>query len=156
MEGHYFKLCVFRRKGTAVYMDTWFITSYSCWSELLIWGSITWMSSNISLFITTSVVLLKERKAQHHLTRPATFNSSSPTVDLPHERQSRSRNPALLNPEFSLRNPESRLTIEIRNPSSTGKESEIQHLESGIFSVESRIQDSLRLPLLERIDEAEI
>ena len=156
MEGHYFKLCVFRRKGTAVYMDTWFITSYSCWSELLIWGSITWMSSNISLFITTSVVLLKERKTQHHLTRPATFNSSSPTVDLPHERQSRSQNPALLNPEFSLRNPESRLTIEIRNPSSTGKESEIQHLESGIFSVESRIQDSLRLPLLERIDEAEI
>ena len=114
------------------------------------------MSSNISLFITTSVVLLKERKAQHHLTRSATFNSSSPTVDLPHERQSRSQNPALLNPEFSLRNPESRLTIEIRNPSSTGKESEIQHLESGIFSVESRIQDSLRLPLLERIDEAEI
>jgi len=73
-------------------MVTWFITSYSCWSELLILGSITWMSSNISLFITTSVVLLKERKTQHHLTRPATFNSSSPTVDLPHERQSRFRN----------------------------------------------------------------
>ena len=94
------------------------------------------MSSNISLFITTSVVLLKERKTQRHLTRPATFNSSSPTVDLPHERQSRSQNPALLNPEFSLRNPESPLTIGVRNPSSTGKESEIRHLESGIRNQE--------------------
>ena len=73
-------------------MVTWFTTSYSCWSELLIWGSITWMSSNISLFITTSVVLLKERKTKHHLTRPTKFNSSSPTVDLPYVRQSGFRN----------------------------------------------------------------
>ena len=67
-----------------------------------------------------------------------------------------SRNPALLNPEFSLRNPESLPTIGIWNPSSTGKESEIQYLESTTYSVESRIHDRLGLPLLERIDEAEI
>ena len=33
------------------------------------------------------------------------------------------------------------LTIGIRNPSSTDKESEIWYLESGIHGVESRIQD---------------
>ena len=37
------------------------------------------------------------------------------------------------------------LTVEIRNPSSAEKESGIQHLESRIHSVESRIQDCLRL-----------
>ena len=38
------------------------------------------------------------------------------------------------------------LTIEIRNPSSTDKESEIQYLESGIHGVESRIQSCLGFP----------
>ena len=36
------------------------------------------------------------------------------------------------------------LTIRIQNPSSTDKETRIQYLESGIDSVESRIQDCLR------------
>ena len=36
------------------------------------------------------------------------------------------------------------LTIRIQNPSSTDKETRIQYLESGIESVESRIQDCLR------------
>ena len=40
------------------------------------------------------------------------------------------------------------LTIEIRNPSSTNKESEIYCLESGIHSVESRIQDCLAFPYI--------
>ena len=35
---------------------------------------------------------------------------------------------------------------EIRNPSSTNKESEIYCLESGIHSMESRIQDCLAFP----------
>ena len=38
------------------------------------------------------------------------------------------------------------LTIGIRNPNSTNKESTIQYLESGICSVESRIQDCLGFP----------
>ena len=38
--------------------------------------------------------------------------------------------------------------IEIRNPSYTGKESEIQYLESRIHSVESRIQDCLAFPYI--------
>ena len=40
------------------------------------------------------------------------------------------------------------LTIEIRNPSSTNKESEIYCLESGIHSMESRIQDCLAFPYI--------
>ena len=42
------------------------------------------------------------------------------------------------------------LTIDIRNPSSTNKESEIYCLESGIHSVESRIQDCLAFPYIMR------
>ena len=38
------------------------------------------------------------------------------------------------------------LTIGIRNPSSTNKKSAVEYLESGIPSLESRIQDCLRLP----------
>ena len=38
------------------------------------------------------------------------------------------------------------LTNGIRNPCSTDKESEIQYLESGIHSMESRIQDCLGFP----------
>ena len=40
------------------------------------------------------------------------------------------------------------ITIEIRNPSPTNKESEIYCLESGIHSVESRIQDCLGFPYI--------
>ena len=40
------------------------------------------------------------------------------------------------------------LTIKIRNPSSTNKESEIYCPESGIHSVESRIQDCLAFPYI--------
>ena len=45
--------------------------------------------------------------------------------------------------KFGLQPKQSRiiLTIGIRNPSSTDKESEICYLESGIHGVESRIQD---------------
>ena len=45
--------------------------------------------------------------------------------------------------KFGLQPKQSRiiLTIGIRNPSSTDKESEIWYLESGIHGVESRIQD---------------
>ena len=45
--------------------------------------------------------------------------------------------------KFGLQPKQSRiiLTIGIRNPSSTDKESEIWYLESGIRGVESRIQD---------------
>ena len=38
------------------------------------------------------------------------------------------------------------LTIGIWNPNSTDKKSAIQYLESGIHSLEFRIQDRLRLP----------
>ena len=38
------------------------------------------------------------------------------------------------------------LTIGIRNPSSANKKSAVEYLESGIPNLESRIQDSLRLP----------
>ena len=38
------------------------------------------------------------------------------------------------------------LTIKMRNPRSTGKESKIQYLESGIHVVEPRIQDGLGFP----------
>jgi len=41
------------------------------------------------------------------------------------------------------------LTIEIRNPSSTDKESGIQYFESEIQGVESRIQDCLGFPYME-------
>ena len=43
------------------------------------------------------------------------------------------------------------LTIGIRNPSYTYKESETQPLESGIHGLESRIQDCLRLPYMGRL-----
>ena len=45
--------------------------------------------------------------------------------------------------KFGLQPKQSRiiLTIGIRNPSSTDKESEIWYLESGIHGVESRIED---------------
>ena len=42
------------------------------------------------------------------------------------------------------------LTIDIRNPTSTNKESEIYCLEFGIHSVESRIQDCLAFPYIMR------
>ena len=38
------------------------------------------------------------------------------------------------------------LNIELRNPRSTGKESGIQYLESGIHGVEPRMQDGLGFP----------
>ena len=47
---------------------------------------------------------------------------------------------------YGIRNPA--ITIGNRNPSSTDKESEIHHLESGIHSIESRIQDCLGLPYM--------
>ena len=46
--------------------------------------------------------------------------------------------------ELGIRN----LAQEIRNPSSTNKESEIYCLESGIHSMESRIQDCLAFPYI--------
>ena len=55
------------------------------------------------------------------------------------------RNPGFWNPEFSSRNPESRI------PSSTDKDTRIQYLESGTDSVESRIQDCLGIPYMGRI-----
>ena len=61
-------------------------------------------------------------------------------------------NPGLWNLEYSRTNAEWNLesgiplTIGIQNPSSSDKESGIQHLESRIHSVESRIQDCLGLP----------
>ena len=55
------------------------------------------------------------------------------------------RNPGLWNQEFSSRNPESRI------PSSIDKDSSIQYRESGTYSVESRIQDCLGFPYMERI-----
>ena len=94
------------------------------------------------------------------------FNSSSPTVDLPHVRQSGSRNLATFCSwipdhcafESRIQLKESRIPAHNWNPESkfTGKESEIQYLERGIYNVESRIQDYLGLPLLERIDQTEI
>ena len=47
-------------------------------------------------------------------------------------------------PDLRIRNS----AQEIRNPSYTGKESEIQYLESRIHSVESRIQDCLAFPYI--------
>ena len=58
------------------------------------------------------------------------------------------RNPGLWNPEYSLRNPESHLTIRIRNPGSTGRESGTQCLPSGFNGLESRVQDSLPADVL--------
>ena len=49
---------------------------------------------------------------------------------------------------IQLKKSEIPLTIEIRNPSSTYKESEIYCLESGIHSVEFRIQDCLPFPYI--------
>ena len=49
---------------------------------------------------------------------------------------------------IQLKKSEIPLTIEIQNPSSTNKESEIYCLESGIHSVESRIQDCLAFPYI--------
>lgn len=46
-----------------------------------------------------------------------------------------------------FRNP---LAIGMRNPSSRGQESQIQHLESGIHGVEYKIQDYLRFLSMER------
>ena len=119
------------------------------------------------IVVYNNFICLAERKqstTDHHLTRPAMFNSSSPTVDSPHERQSGFRNlanfcswiPESCAFESRIQFKESLPTIGIWNPSSTGKESEIQYLESTTYSVESRIHDRLGLPLLERIDEAEI
>ena len=41
--------------------------------------------------------------------------------------------------------------IEIRNPRSSDRESGNQYLESGIYGMQSRIQDCLGFPLLEKI-----
>ena len=49
------------------------------------------------IVVYNNFICLAERKqntTDHHLTRPAMFNSSSPTVDSPHERQSGFRNRA--------------------------------------------------------------
>ena len=48
------------------------------------------------------------------------------------------QNPELWNPEYSLRNPESPLTIRIQNPFPLTK---IRNLESGFNGLESRVPD---------------
>jgi len=56
------------------------------------------------------------------------------------------QNPGLWNPEYSIRNPESHLTIGIQNPSSTDNNWN-PVLYSGIHGVGSRIQDCLRFSI---------
>ena len=58
------------------------------------------------------------------------------------------RNPGLVESGIQLKESRISLTVAIRNPSSTDKESEIQYLKSRIHDMESRIQDRLAFPYI--------
>ena len=58
------------------------------------------------------------------------------------------RNPGLVESGIQLKESRISLTVAIRNPSSTDKESEIQYLKSRIHDMESRIQDRLAFPYM--------
>ena len=58
------------------------------------------------------------------------------------------QNPGLWNPEYIVRNPESRW--DFRTPDSIVTDSGIHYLESGIHGMESRIQDCPGFPYMGR------
>ena len=65
------------------------------------------------------------------------------------------RNPGLWNPEYSSRNPEAHWRLEFRIQIPLTKTG-IQYLKSGIHGVESRIQDCLGIPYMERFRSSKI
>ena len=64
-------------------------------------------------------------------------------------------NPGLWNPEYSSRNPESHWRLEFRIQIPLTKTG-IQYVKSGIHGVESRIQDCLGIPYMERFRSSKI
>ena len=83
-------------------------------------------------------------KQKNLIVRKSTQSHTSP-----HERWSGNRGFGIWNSAQGIKNP-SKLLCRIQNPGSTDKESGIQYLGSGIFSVEFRIQDCLGLPYMEQ------